>query len=324
MGFPIILPTIVKELTAELKPIETDEFCDIIVSPAAVEYVPHMSNPAVARKLIEAKDILAFSMVNLPDEQSEQFEKQSQIILKEYPSAQYYWQIRTLMMSILQDRSINFEKRFLLLNYAIKTVQGMIDKGQPNLIPPFISEFTQPNMDFTPVLEYFKEIRPNPGYSLADGISLLKSLKKPNAAYKEVMNTIYKNLGVSGPETLKMADMKEYISLRKEYSEMVSGEKASCIENIMINLLWAYSIPFADSRFNFWDHFVFFCSLYNAVKVMVTCYMPGKDEEALIKAVSAFDEALRATGKDIIDKVIAAVKNAGQGNNGDMAVLTLS
>lgn len=324
MGFPIVLPIIVKELTAELKPLAAEDFCDIIVSPSAVEYVPQMSNPEVVRKLIGTTDILSFSMVNLPDEQSEQFEKQSQMIISSYPPAQYYWQIRTLMMSVLQDRSVNFEKRFLLLNYAIKTVQNMIDRGQPNLIPPFIGDFTRPDKDYTEVLEYFKEVRPNPGYSLADGISLLKSLNKPNAAYKEVMNTIYKNLGVSGPETLQMTDMKKYISLRKEYTETVSGEKARYIENVMINLLWAYSIPFADPSYNFWDNFVFFCSLYNAVKVMVTCYMPGKDNDDFIKAISALDSALRATGKDVFGKVITAVKNAGQGNNGDMAMLTLS
>ena len=324
MGFPVVSPVILKQLIEQFKPMQPDEFCDVIVSSAAVEYSPHLSNIETVKALMQEKDILAYSMTNLPDDQSQQFVEQSRRILETYPTAQYYWQMRTLFMNALQNRNINFEKRFLLLNYAVKTVQGMIDKGQPNLIPQFIEDFTNPDFDYKPVLEYFKEVRPDFGYSLADGISLLKSLSKPNAAYKEVLSKIYSNLGVSGPETLKMVDMKKYIGMRKQYSEFVFGEKARYMENVMINYVWSYSIPLADPEFNFWDHFVFFCSLYNAIKVMITCYAPDGEDEAFAKAISAFDTALRASDKKLMNKVIYAARNMGQNNNGDLAILTLS
>ena len=324
MGFPIVSPACLRELTERLTPMAPDDFCDVVVTAAAVEYAPKLCHTEIVKKLMEEKNILAYSMINLPDEQSAHFVQQSKAILAQHPTAQHYWQMRTLFMSVLQNRSVNFEKRMLLLNYAVKTIQGMIDKGQPHLIPKFIEEFTAAGMDYTPVLEYFKEVRPNPGYALADGISLIKSLSKPNAAYKEVLNTIYKNLGVSGPETLKMTDMKKYIEMRKAFSEQASGEKAHYIENIMISYVWTYTIPFSDPDFNFWDHFVFFCSLYNAVKVLITCYMPGKDDDDFAKAISAFDAALRASDSKLMSKVIFAVRNSGQSNNGDLAVLTLS
>ena len=216
------------------------------------------------------------------------------------------------------------EKRLLLLNYAIKTVQGMVDKAQPNLIPKFVEDFTKEDADYKPVLEYFKAIRPNPGYSLADGISLLKSLSKPNASYKEVLSGVYKNLGVSGPETLKMVDIKKYLHLRKQYSDFISGEKAAYMENIIISYVWTYSLPLANPEFNFWDHFVFLCSLYNAIKVMITCYDPEGDDDKFVKAICAFDTALRASDKKLMNKIIYAIKNAGQNNNGDLAILTLS
>ncbi len=323
MGFPIVTPAILKDLKERLGAASPDEFCDVTVSVSAVEYVPQLKNIEVVRKLMEEKDILAFSMISLPDEQGAPFIAQSENILKVHPSAKYYWQIRTLFMSVLQNRSINLEKRMLLLNYSVKTIQGMIDNGQPDLIPKFIEDFTN-TQDYTPVLEYFKEVRPNPGYALADGISMLKYLTKPNAAYKEVLNTIYKNIGVSGPETLKMADMKKYIGMRKAFSEMLSTEKSVWLENVMVSYVWSYSIPFNDPEFNYWEHFVFFCSLYNAVKVLLTCYMPGKEDDDFAKAVSSFDAALRASDQKLMHKVIYAVRNAGQSNNGDLATLTLS
>ncbi|MDE5993786.1 MAG: hypothetical protein K2G87_12140 [Oscillospiraceae bacterium] len=324
MGFPIITPAFLKEFTEKMKPVTAEEFCDVNITAAAVEYVPRLCYSEAVKKLMEEKDILAYNMISLPDEDSEQLVNQSRQIIKAYPQASYYWQIRSLFMNILQNRSVNFEKRLLLLNYGVKTVQGMFDNGRSELVPKFIDDYTAESMDHEKILEYFKDIRPNPGYSLADGISLLKSLSKPDAAYKEVLNTIYKNLGVSGPETLKMTDMKKYIGMRKRFSEAAAGEKSHYIENIMINYVWSYSIPFSRPEFNFWDHFVFFCSLYNAIKVMLACFAPDFSDEEFVKAISAFDNALRASDQNLMVKVILAVKNAGQSNNGDLAILTLS
>ncbi|MCM1023756.1 MAG: hypothetical protein NC395_06830 [Prevotella sp.] len=324
MGFPVITPYFFKELTEKMKPVAADEFCDVNITSAAVEYVPRLCYAEAVRKLTEEKDILAYNMINLPDDQSEQFVEQSRRIIAAYPQAEYYWQIRSLFMNVLQNREVNFEKRMLLLNYGVKTVQGMLDNGRGELIPRFIDDYTAENTDHEKIIEYFKDIRPNPGYSLADGISLLKSLSKPNAAFKEVMSTIYKNLGVSGPETLKMTDMKKYIGMRKIYSETAAGEKSRYIENVMINYVWSYSIPFSKPQFNFWEHFVFFCSFYNAVKVMLTCFVPDFSDEEFIKAITAFDAALRASDENLMQKIIIAVKNAGQSNNGDLAILTMS
>ncbi len=324
MGFPVVSPAFLKELIEQMKPMQPNEFCDVIVSPSAVEYSPQLCHEEVVRALMKEENILAYNMSNLPDEQSGQFTEQSRKILEAYPNAKYYWQMRTLFMGLLQNREMSFEKRLLLLNYAVKNVQGMIDNGQPNLIPKFVEDFTSPLADHKPVLEYFRSVRPNPGYSLADGISLLKSLNKANPSYKEVLAAIYKNLGVSGPETLKMTDMKKYMLMRKQYSDLINGEKSRYIENVVISYVWTYSLPLANPEFSFWDHFVFFCSLYNAIKIMITCYVPDGDDDKFAKAICAFDSAIRASDKRLMSKVIYAVRNAGQNNNGDLAVLTLS
>lgn len=324
MGFPVISPVIVKELTEQLKPIKAEDFCDIIVSPYALECAPMLNNENVVRKLMEKKDTLEYDMITLDDEQSEMFVEQSKAIAEAHPITVYYWQMRTLFMTVLQNKEVNVENRFLLLNYAVKTIQNMLDKGQPDLVPQFIAQFGAPENDTAKVLEYFKDIRANPGYSLADGISLLKSLTKPNAAYKEALNTVYKTLGVSGPETLKLMDIKKYLGNRKLYSELASGEKSHYIENIAISYVWTFSLPFANPNYNFWDHFVFFCTLYNALKVLLTCCAPDGDDEKFVKAVTAFDSAVRATGGKLITTVINSAKSSGQNNNGDMAILVMS
>lgn len=325
MAFPVVTPAFFKELVDTSKPAEEYEsFTDVIVSPAAVEYTLHLSNPDVVRKLMSLEKPIEYKMIPLSEEDSKQFLEQSRRAVEANPNAVHYWQLRILFMNVLQNRDITFEKRILILNYAFKTVQGMIDNRQPMEIPRFVAGFTQIS-EYEKVLEYFKGIAPHFGYSLSDGISLLKSLTRSSPEYKEVLNTIYNNIGVSGPETLSMVKMDKYIEMRRAFTTDLMEKHSSWIENIMINYVWTYSLPYACSdKLNIWDNYVFFCALYNAVKVMISCYMPGRSEEDFVKAVSSFDDALRRTGRDIVWKMVAAIKNAGQANNGDMAILTIS
>lgn len=324
MPFPVVTPSFFKELVDVTKPAEEyNSFTDVIVSPAAVEYILHLSNPEVVRKLMELPDPIAFKMAYVGEEEEEMFVKQSQAVIDDYPAAAYYWQIRSLMMGVLQDRGVTFEKRMLILNFAIKSIQGMIDKHQPNLIPQFANDIIKMG-EYEKILEYFKNIKPNFAYSLADGVSLLKSLTKSTPAYKEIMARIYKNLGVTGPETLSLVNMKDYITLRRDYTVDFMANHSAWMENIMVNYVWSYSVPYAaSSRLSIWENYVFFSSVYNAVKILITCFKPA-DEDEFVKVISAFDDALRKTGNDIVWKIVAAIKNAGQANNGDMAVLVIS
>ena len=324
MPFPVVTPSYFRELVDVTKPAdEYSSFADVIISPAAVEYVLHLSNPDVVRKLTQIDDQIAFSMAYVGEKEEAELVEQGKAAVMAIPTLAYYWQIRALMMGVLQDKRVTVEKRLLLLNYALKTIQGMIDKHQPNFIPQFASDFIEKD-EYDNILEYFKPVKMNFGYALADGISLLKSISKTTPAYKDTLARIYQNIGVSGPETLSLADMNKYLELRKSFATGFLTEHSNWIENILVNYVWTFSIPYAVcEKLSIWDNYVFFCSLYNAIKIMITCYQP-KDSEEFIKIISAFDDALRKSGKDIIWKIVAAVRNAGQANNGDMAVLVLS
>lgn len=324
MAFPVFTPSYFKELVDVTGPEEKyKDFSDIIVSPAAVEYVLYLSNPDVVRRMMKESTI-SYNMVQLTGEKEAPFIESSKAAIAANPIAEYYWQMRSLFMGILQNKEIPLESRLLLLNYGVKTVQGMIDQGQPNLIPGFIERFVM-DRDYEKTLKFFEGIAFNPVFSLADGISLLKAVKKTTPEFKEVMSEVYKNLGVSGPETLNLVDGDNYIKMREKYRDDFLKNHSDWMENILINYVWTYSLPYACSdRLDFWDNYVFFCALYNAYKVLMTCYMDGKGEEDFVKAVSSFDDALRKTGDDIIWKMVLAIKNAGEANNGDMAILVLS
>jgi hypothetical protein len=325
MPFPIISPAFYKELVdgVTLKPEDTD-YCDVFVSAAAVEYVMYMSERSVVKKLMETEEPLAFIMANLNENDEKNVIPVSLDIVKENPIAEHYWRIRVLIMNILQNKGIAFEKRMLLLNYALKIINGMSVSNLSGGIPDFISGFME-TANYDDTLKYFEGVRPAVKFSLADGISLLKSLAvKAPRGFGAVMDVIYRNLKTT-PDTLKTTDVSAYGEMRRAFGEEYLVKKPHYIENIMVNYVWTYSIPFAySSKLSIWDNYVFFCSIYNALKVLIACYMPGKSDDDFADAVAAFDGALRGAGSGIAVGLVDAVKNVGQDNNGDLAVLVIS
>lgn len=325
MPIPVITPKYYPELADKNSQLFVEEADrDIFVTAATVEYVMYLSNKNFTRKLIQMTEPIEYMMGSLKPEDEAKIQPLSDDIRNKMPLAQYYWVIRMLMMNILQNKSVIFEKRLLLLNYALKTIYGMVDKHQENMIPSFTEQFTQME-SYDDTLNYFSEIKAAPHFSLSDGISLLKALDGKSIEYKEVVRTIYSNLGISGPETLNMVDFQKYLQYRTDFANNYMLKNSHILENIMINYVWTHSIPFAAAtKLNIWDNYTLFCAIYNAIKVMITCYMPGKTEDDLVKAVSAFDKAFRDAGEDMLWKLVAAVKNAGQDNNGDLAILVTS
>ena len=57
----------------------------------------------------------------------------------------------------------------------------------------------------------------------------------------------------------------------------------------------------------------------NVVHVVI-----GKNDDDFAEAIAEFDKAFRSGGLDIIAKTIRASKNAGNNNNGDLAILVVS
>lgn len=322
MGFPVITPSFYKELVPDVKNPESGPKCDIIMSPTAVEYIFSLSNTEVVKKLMSIKEPLAFNMADIDNEVADEFKKNAEERIKKYPFLKYYWQIRTLLINILQKKEIVFEKRMLILNYCMKAMDDLISQDRMDLIPSFVHEIISAE-NYDKILEYFKTLKPLCEASLAEGLALLKLLNT-TPEFDKIMFCIYKNLGVSGPETIKDVDINKYIDLKIKFNKSIMLEKSHYLENIMINYIFNFSFPFASGDITLWDNYVFMCSLYNAIKIMLTCYMPDRSDDDFANAIAQFDTVIRKQIPSIIPRVINASKNSGQNNNGDMAIIVVS
>lgn len=329
MSYPLIAPDFYKEYSDSWNREEKGDLpCEIIFTPAAAEYVFTLNNVDTVKLLMEHTDKINFQMYKLnPDkERDEAYEKSIKEKLAKFPQLQYYWPLKTMMMNILQRREAAFEVRMLVLNYALKAVQEIIDRNQAEAIPAFVSQFIA-REEYNDVVKNFLQLNRNPGYSMQDGLAFL-DIFNSNEQFGEIMDTIYANLGINKDE--ENVDEKKfseqvtnYLNLKQDfYNDFLKGN-GHYIENFMVTFLWSLSMPFADPSMSVWDNYIFFCALFNAVRLLLACYTKGKTKEDLAYAMAMFAYQFHNTPKAIIKNVVQVIKDSGEGNNGDMALLVM-
>lgn len=324
MSYPIITPDYYGELTDKTNLQNDNVEYLVLFSPAAVEYVFKLNNERVIRTLMSKEKSIVYRMTSLAPDVEEEYAKKGQELIDRTPIFKHYWNLKILTMNILQDKTYTFEKRMLLMNFAYKTVQGIIDKGKEELISQFVADYTNAP-GHGDVIDYFKEIKPGFAFSLGEAISLLSALPDTEDMAK-LRKTVYGNLGITdGAESFEYSD-EMYLPLKKAYHDDFLKGREHYIENIMVNYAWNYCMPFADYNMNLWDNFIFFNVLFNLFKVTLTCctYNCEDKDEAFVFAVKTLDSSFRLSKGNPAGRVAEAIKNQGYSNNGDMAILSMS
>ncbi len=348
MSFPVISPQFFTELTDKENPQNVDNITyNVLTTPASIEYVFPLCQERVLEKLMETKGVMQYRMANLPDDVSKEYEEKGAKLIKDDPILRYYWNLKYLTMNVLQNRNYTMDDRMLILNYCYKTVQTMIDKiasGQEkdvHIVEKFVSSVMQsPRHDG--ILKMFEGVKEklNPVYPFYDGLSIITVIPVPEGqdeAHKKFVTTCLKKAGQPADAKGFMYDeelhpaMKQYFKDNYEYvpgkaAEEGQADRTHYLEQVMVNYVWTYCMPFADFKLDLWKNYTFFNILYNTVKTAMTCYLyksrtPDTD---FIFAMMNLDAGLRTVKGSVVRKILSANEKQGTCNNGDMAILTLS
>lgn len=325
MPYPIITPEFFREFADESIPENKDIVYNVLTTPASIEYVFPINQERVIRRLMDTPERLSYKMTTLKPEQEEEYAKKGEELIKGFPFLKYYWPIKSLTMNILQNRNYVFEKRMLMLNYAYKTVQTMMDKFKEELIPQFVNDFTH-TPEHDEIMKYFESIKPSFAYSYSDGMSFIKALPETDD-WKKVCFGIFKNAGVDGNTQFVAYDEEKYKRMKKAYHEEFLKGREHYIEHVMVNYVWTFCMPYADYQTStLWENFVFFNVVFNAIKVMLTCYTYDKSDkdQAFITAIKAFDDSLRQVKGNAVRRIVDVNIAEDMMNNGDMAILSMS
>ena len=139
---------------------------------------------------------------------------------------------------------------------------------------------------------------------------------------------IIKVLGENGAD-MNHGDIKAEFDKNFVYvpgTEPTTEDRTYYMEQVMVNYVWTYCMPYADFNLDLWANYIFLNTLYNALKVTLSCYLYQSKtvDEDFVFAVKTFDTALREGKGSIVRRVIDANSKDGLCNNGDMAILTIS
>lgn len=356
MPYPVITPQFFAELTNPEDSRNAGIQYQVLTTPAAVEYVFPLNQERVVRRLMEQKDSQAYRMVSLKPELEEEYLQKGKKIVEDRPILKHYWQIKTLTMNLLQDRRYTMDVRMWLLNYAYKNIQFRIDNVDPEnklneegkraVVDRAIEAFIQQMLhseNHDDVIEYFKEIRPNPPYALVDGLAILKQMGD-SEDIRKLRTVAFKHAGV--PKDSESFEYDEALCAKiknqfnKEFSWIPAQantepdpqedsdkiDRRHYLEQIMVNYVWSYCFPYADLNYDLWGNFIFLNTLYNAIKVTLSCYLYNSKtiDEDFVFAMTAFDNGLRGMKVNISRVIVEDVKRRGFDNNGDMAILSIS
>ena len=356
MPYPIITPSFFQELTDPKNPENANLQYIILNTPAAVEYAFPLNQEKVVRRLMQQKESLSFKMTPLKPEAEEEFAKKGAEIVEKFPILKHYWSMKTLTMNLLQDRRYSLDHRMWLLNYAYKTIQYIIENPDPNNkaqndeqraeildrnVEGFIQSMLREENHDHVVEKYFADIKPNTPYGIADGISMLRTFPETEET-KKLLTIICKHAGIPKGADSFQYDEELHKKIKDSYEEMFAfkpvkeGEapaedpekidRSYYMEQIMVNYIWTYCFPYADISVDLWKNFVFLNTLYNALKVAVSCYIYGSKtpDEDFVFVITAFDTGLRSIKGNPLRMVVESESKAQLSNNGDMAILSIS
>jgi hypothetical protein len=333
MAYSIIAPSFLREYIDTEHPENNAGRVRYVVSPHSVDYVVMLSNAEFCKRILEQKEVIAFTKTSMKEEDEASFIENAKLLTEKFPIMTHYWPIRQMMMYILQFRDYNIDRRMLILNHCLGVVDGMQKQFKQDMIPQYAVSVTH-TADFTEVFKYFDKLPVAMPISLREGVGFLKFIlgtikisgtQETYAAFKRVYDRVFKGLGVSGPETLGLIDMSAYAEKRRAFAVDFQGERAYALENLLVNLLWEFAIPFTNPEQSMWDNFIFYIHTYNALKILMMATEP-KDNDDLANIISVFDKALNEAnnGNNFFNKITTVVKNSNTGNNGDLAVIAIS
>ena len=344
MPYPIITPVYFEELSDKNNPENNGvEFLQL-TTPAALEIVFPINQERVIRRLMDQTGIMEYKMIKMNPEAEPEFAAKAEEIIKNTPVLKYYWNIKTITINLLQDRRYTLNQRMLMLNFVYKTIQAMLDKQREDAVNGFIAS-TIREPDHSGIMNYFNSsdsVKPSPAFALADGLTFLRSLPE-SEELKKLRTIVFKKYKID-------QDMKDYIdqdmktykyteeheAIRKAYNDMFTADpekpadeekisRTHYMEQIIINYVWTYCMPYADFRLDLWSNYIFFNIIYNSLKVTVAGYLyeSTTPDEDFVFAIKTFDDALRTVKGSMVARIKDANEKMGLCNNGDMAILTI-
>ena len=190
------------------------------------------------------------------------------------PVVNYYWEIKTMGLSILQSKNFSLDDKMLILGLALKKFDALQKDSKWNQIPAYAKDMIS-QLEGNSITELFSNLETNTNVAIKEiGQSLLQLTPKDF----DVLNDIISGLGLvtkTNSETNKEEldfDINVYNKSIEKFAEF-EKRHPNALENIMVNEFHTKAMPFFGGNINMWDSYIYFCYLYIIFKKSAIGYM---------------------------------------------------
>lgn len=195
------------------------------------------------------------------------------------PVYRQVWDIKTLCTAVLQDRSHSLDDRMLLLGIMLGQIQRMEQENRTEQIPAFVDEILRSDEEYLN-LQDWEAIQIDPSVPIANALIFLNQLKavSQNSHLVHMVEGLLAQFQIvteqeeSGGEDYNTIHFTMNLEKNQEIKEKWKKWLAQYdyfVENIMVAWFFQEQIPFSKKDCSIWEHYIYFCSLYNLLKIIL-------------------------------------------------------
>lgn len=210
----------------------------------------------------------------------------------------YYWDIKTLVISIMKNRNYSVEDRLILLGIAFGHIDQLITANDGDKIPPYIDGLIAACTDDRSMLEDLKDIEPKTELNAINFANIFAKITQAKSISEEFAEKIKSAYGIvyelseDGDQLSFTIDQKKVEKQLGFLFNMLSGREY-ILENFMLNSMLYLNLPFTNTSLSFWDSYIFFCMSYSVMMFMIAGNLTEKSYNSdIIEAFVIFSRCL--------------------------------
>lgn len=260
----------------------------------------------------------------------------SSINVTEHPAYKFCWEIKTLGVDILQNRSFSLGDRILLMGVAFQSIQQMESKGKEVEISSFIKSFL-PIMNDPSILTNFQNIKVNSIIKAFNATYFFNNILSEKKQYLiNISDQIYNHLGIIkltksqtscdekdimiNNNVKVQCDPEKYDVAKKRLDNFLMGREY-ILENILVTYFLYNNYPFYNKNGNVWDNYLFFVNIYNFLIFFLMGYLTeNSTDDDFIHAVTVCSREL-THNTNLFDSIVSHLKETKSDTLAHMAIL---
>ncbi len=285
-----------------------------------IERIGVMSCPEIVRKALFNPEGIIFEKLEISICTKDAFVGRHKFLGESFVEKpeKYFWEIRIMSLSILQNRKYPFDQRMVLLGMFFQNLMDAIERNEVSDIPAMIDTFD--DMLNSKVFDYdLKAIKFDPETQI-NVIRILMKIKKDSGVigerYTKCFNETVEGLGFEqkeiATEALDYSMFKNFL-LEKEY----------LFENYVVSEFFRDMMPFGGYK-TIWESYIFLCTMFSMVKIHLlgVSLNRGKiDDEMVVEVVQSLSKEIMHN-PFLFQSFIDVIKESGFSTLEYMALFT--